>query len=36
MDWGSFMWGVVATIICGGGVALLIGVIGGGSDAWSD
>jgi hypothetical protein len=28
MDWGSFIWGVVATIVCGGGVALLIGIFG--------
>ena len=32
MHWGSFVWGVVATIVCGGVVALLIGAAG--SNDW--
>jgi len=28
MDWGSFIWGVVATIVLGGVVALIVGTIG--------
>lgn len=34
MHWGSFIWGVVATIAFGGIVALIIGI--GGSEGWWD
>lgn len=32
MHWGSFLWGVAATLFCGGLVAVVIGV--GGSEGW--
>lgn len=31
-DWGSFVWGVVATLVFGGVCALLIGFFGSGGD----
>jgi hypothetical protein len=34
MHWGSFIWGVVATIVCGGVVALIIGAAG--DSGWFD
>lgn len=30
MDWGSFMWGVIATLVLGGLVSLIIGSLNGG------
>lgn len=32
IHWGSFIVGVVATLVCGGLVALIIGVFNGGAD----
>jgi hypothetical protein len=32
MDWGSFIWGVMATLVLGGVVALLVGAAG--SSGW--
>lgn len=32
MHWPSFAWGVAATIVCGGGIAALIAVVGNLSD----
>jgi ABC-type uncharacterized transport system permease subunit len=34
MDWGSFIWGVVAAVALGGAVALLFGVFG--DNDWFD